>query len=46
VTKLLSREHDIAELKDLVDELRSEKCNKVADIICKEIARLEELSDV
>jgi hypothetical protein len=45
VTKLLSREHDIAELKDL-DELRSEKCNKVADIICKEIARLEELSDV
>lgn len=33
MTKLLSREQDMAELKDVVDELRSENYNKVADII-------------
>jgi hypothetical protein len=37
MTKLLSREQDIAELKDLVDELRSENCIKVTDIICEHL---------
>jgi hypothetical protein len=36
------RQEEIEGLKSLVDELRMENCNRVADQICKEIARLEE----
>jgi hypothetical protein len=36
------RQQEIEGLKSLVDELRMENCYRVADRICKEIARLEE----
>jgi hypothetical protein len=36
------RQQEIEGLKNLVDELRMENCNRVADLICEEIVRLEE----
>jgi hypothetical protein len=42
MTKLPTRQEEIEGLKNMVDELRMENCNRVADLICKEIARLEE----
>ena len=42
MTKLLIKQEEIEGLKNMVDELRMENCNRVADLICKEIARREE----
>ena len=42
MTKLLTRQQEIQGLKKMVDELRMENGNRVADLICEEIARLEE----
>jgi len=42
MTKLPTRQEEIEGLKNMVDELRMENCNRVADLIRKEIARLEE----
>jgi len=42
MTKLPTRQQEIQGLKNMVDELRMENCNRVADLICEEIARLEE----
>ena len=42
MTKLLTRQQEIQGLKKMVDELRMENCNRVADLICEEIVRLEE----
>jgi hypothetical protein len=35
--KLLSREQEIQGMKDLIDELKSENCNRVADLVAEEL---------
>jgi hypothetical protein len=42
MTKLPTRQQEIEGLKNMVEELRMENGNRVADLICEEIARLEE----
>jgi hypothetical protein len=42
MTKLLIKQEEIEGLKNMVEELRMENCYRVADLICKEIARREE----
>jgi hypothetical protein len=42
VLDILTRQQEIEGLKNLLDELRMENCNRLADLTCKEIARLEE----
>jgi hypothetical protein len=42
MTKLPTRQQEIEGLKNMVEELRMENGNRVADLICEEIVRLEE----